>query len=133
MNQPADSGRLWSGTISGQLIRFLSVGLVCATVDVALMQCLIGVGASTWLAVTAGFGAGLVLNYVAHARVTFGVSMSWQRWWRFVCVVLLNYGITLGCVALSVHLSDQALPGKLFSLLAVAGNGFLLSRYWIFK
>ena len=50
-----------------------------------------------------------------------------------MCVVGLNYGLTIACVALTVALVDNPLAGKILSLPLVAVNGYLLSRYWIFK
>lgn len=48
-------------------------------------------------------------------------------------MVGLNYGLTLGCVALSVALLDQALAGKIASLPLVAISGFVLGKYWIYR
>lgn len=52
---------------------------------------------------------------------------------RFICVVGLNYILTLALVALSLSMFQNALIGKLVSLPLVAVNGFFLSKYWIFK
>jgi hypothetical protein len=50
-----------------------------------------------------------------------------------MCVVGLNYILTIVCVALAVAVADNPLAGKILSLPLVAANGYLLSRYWIFK
>lgn len=133
MNPPAHIKSWRPGSLSGQMVRFVGVGLLCALVDVVLMQFLVFTGVSALQAASAGFAAGLVLNFMAHARVTFAVSMNWKRWWRFLVVVCLHYAITLLGVGLSVHWLADPLPGKLLSLLVVAVNGFFMARHWIFR
>lgn len=116
-----------------QFLVFLAGGLLCAGVDVGAMQLLLAAGGHHTAAASAGFAAGLLVNYAFHSRVTFAQAASSASFARYLCVVGLNYAITLGCVALSVQLLGQALPGKLVSLPVVAINGFVLSKYWIFR
>jgi putative flippase GtrA len=116
-----------------QVALFLVGGLVCALADVGLMQLLIMSGAHFASATTAGYAAGLVLNYAFHSRVTFAASATAANFVRYLCVVGLNYLLTLACVTLSVALLSAALPGKLVSLPLVAASGFVLSKYWIFR
>jgi putative flippase GtrA len=112
---------------------FLAGGLLCALADVGLMQLLLAVGAHYAGATTAGFAAGLLVNYAFHSRLTFAAAASAPRFARYLCVVGLNYLLTLAWVALSVALFANPLPGKLVSLPLVALNGFVLAKYWIFK
>ena len=84
-------------------------------------------------AASAGFGAGLLVNYVFHSRVTFNTTASPANFTRYLCVVGVNYLLTIGCVALAEANFDNPLLGKLLSLPLVAVNGYLLSKYWIFK
>lgn len=135
-----------------QFLVFIGGGLLSSALDIAVLQCLLraDVGVSVAAATTSGFLAGLLLNYGFHARVTFGAlhgSARQARFLRFLCVVGLNYLLTLACVGLALalattvaagtggHVSEAgaALAGKLVSLPVVACNGFLLSKYWIFR
>lgn len=116
-----------------QFAVFVAGGALCALLDVGLMQLLLATGVHFAAAVSAGFGAGLLLNYAFHARLTFAGQASGASMLRFGCVVALNYLTTLALVALFVGFGAPALAGKLVSLPLVAVNGFLLGKYWVFK
>ncbi|KQN75998.1 hypothetical protein ASF04_06775 [Duganella sp. Leaf61] len=131
-----------------QFLVFVGGGLLCTALDVGVMQgLLLGIGLSVTAATTAGFATGLLLNYAFHARVTFGRLHSAGAFLRFLCVVGLNYLLTIACVSAALVLARAgmgagaaseatagvALIGKLVSLPLVACNGFLLSKYWIFR
>jgi len=116
-----------------QFLIFVCVGVVSALIDIATMQALIRVGVHYAVATTLGFVAGLVANYVLHSRLTFKSASSLHSMLKFGLVVSVNYGITLVCVWASQRWLGGTMAGKLLSLPLVAGNGFLLSRYWIFK
>jgi len=51
---------------------------------------------------------------------------------RYLCVVGLNYLLTLGCVAAAQALAGAPLVGKLVSLPLVALGGYILGKFWIF-
>lgn len=112
---------------------FVSGGLLSAVVDIGLMQLLLWRGIGSMTATSAGFGAGLLVNFLFHAKVTFKREASPATVGRYLCVVGLNYLITMVLVAAAVHLVNHALWGKLVSLPIVAVNGFLLSKFWIYK
>ncbi|MBZ2209319.1 GtrA family protein [Massilia soli] len=116
-----------------QFLLYLAGGVASALIDVGLMQFLIYSGVDYVAATSVGFVAGLVFNYGYHATVTFTAPPSGRSMGRYLAVVAMNYLFTLGCVALSVHLVDMALVGKLLSLPLVAINGFILGKHWIFK
>jgi putative flippase GtrA len=116
-----------------QFALFAAGGLLCALVDIGLMQALIAAGVHYTSATTAGFLAGLLVNYGFHSRVTFGRDSTPSSFARFLCVVGINYLLTMACVALSVSLLGSPLPGKIVSQPLVAVNGFVLSKFWIFK
>lgn len=119
--------------INRQFILFLSVGCMCAVVDVSTMQLLILVGSHYGMAVSVGFFVGLVLNYAFHANLTFKASTSISSLGKFLIVAIFNYLITLIFVFVSFRLIDNAMLGKLMSLPVIAVNGFLLSKFWVFK
>ena len=116
-----------------QFLVFLAGGLLCAGVDVGTMQLLMAAGSHHTAAASAGFAAGLLVNYAFHSRVTFDQAASPARFARYLCVVGLNYLLTIACVALAAALADKPLAGKVLSLPLVALNGYLLGKHWIFK
>jgi putative flippase GtrA len=116
-----------------QFALFVAGGALCALVDVGLMQALIAGGIHFASATTAGFAAGLLVNYAFHSRVTFEAAATPFNFARYLCVVGINYLLTMAFVSMSVALLGIPLAGKLVSLPLVALNGFVLSKYWIFK
>jgi putative flippase GtrA len=120
-------------THSRQFGLFVFGGLLCALVDIGLMQLLLHNGLHFTAATTAGFLAGLLVNYAFHSRVTFDAAATTSSFARYLCVVGINYVLTLGCVALAQSLAGMPLAGKIVSLPLVSINGYLLGKYWIFK
>jgi putative flippase GtrA len=118
---------------SRQFGTFVAGGLLCALVDIGVMQWLLRAGAHFTGATTAGFLAGLLVNYAFHSRVTFESAASTASFARYLCVVGLNYLLTMGCVSLAVSLAGMPLLGKIVSLPLVAVSGYLLSKFWIFR
>lgn len=116
-----------------QFAVFVTGGWLCALVDVGLMQALAAAGMHFASATTAGFAAGLLVNYAFHSRVTFAAAATPVNFVRYLCVVGINYLLTMAFVSLSVAMLGNPLAGKLVSLPIVALNGFVLSKYWIFK
>ena len=120
-------------THSRQFGLFVFGGVLCALVDIGLMQLLLHNGLHFASATTAGFLAGLLVNYAFHSRVTFDAAATPSSFARYLCVVGVNYALTLGCVALAQSVAGMPLAGKLVSLPLVSINGYLLGKYWIFK
>jgi putative flippase GtrA len=118
---------------SRQFGTFIAGGLLCALVDIGVMQGLLRAGAHFTGATTAGFLAGLLVNYAFHSRVTFDAAASTSSFARYLCVVGLNYLLTMGCVSLAVSLAGMPLLGKIVSLPLVSVSGYLLSKFWIFR
>lgn len=124
---------LASKLLSRQFVVFLIGGLICTLADVGVMQLLLPSGIGATAAASVGFAAGLLVNYVFHSRVTFNVSANPANIARYLCVVGINYFVTITCVALGQAILDNPLIGKIVSLPLVAANGYLLGKYWIFK
>lgn len=116
-----------------QLLVFLVGGVLSVLIDVGVMQLLILNDANVMLATSVGFASGLVFNLTFSARYTFQSALTGQVVLRYLCVVLLNYLITIGCVAMAVALIDNALAGKMLALFIVPVNSFLLGKHWTFK
>jgi putative flippase GtrA len=116
-----------------QFLVYIAGGVLCALIDIGLMQLLIFNKISSLLATSAGFTAGLLVNFAFHAKVTFNKLATPVTFLRFMCLVGINYLITISLVGLSLALVANALIGKLVSLPVVAVNGYLLGKHWIFK
>lgn len=119
--------------INRQFLVFVGVGILSALIDIATMEGLIQLDIHYGLAVSVGFSVGLIFNYICHARVTFRASSSMLTVVKFGAVVFINYLITITFVVGSQHWLGSVLAGKVASLPVVAVNGFLWSRYWVFK
>ncbi|WP_296944459.1 GtrA family protein [uncultured Massilia sp.] len=118
---------------SRQVVVFLAGGVLSAAVDIGVLQLLLHAGLHFAGATTAGFLSGLLVNYAWHSRVTFDAAATPASFGRYLCVVLLNYLLTLGCVALAQALLGMPLAGKIASLPLISINSYLLGKYWIFK
>jgi putative flippase GtrA len=116
-----------------QFMVYIVVGVLTAILDIGTMQLLLLAGVAYPLAVSVGFGVGLLFNYLMQQRVTFKAAHSFKSLWRYALLLLLNYLLTLGCVELGVRMLDSILLGKLLSLPLVAVNGFVLGRYWVYR
>ena len=118
---------------SRQFLVFLGVGLICALVDVGLMQWLVLMRVHYLGAASAGFALGFGLNFFLHARWTFAAPMRPRAALRFGAVVGVNYLLTMALVSLSASLIDSALVGKLAALPLIALIGFGFSKHWVFR
>lgn len=119
--------------IKHQFMVFVLIGVVSAVVDIASMEALIYAGFHYGIGASLGFVVGLAVNYLGHARVTFRAASSSATMLRFGVVVLVNYLITMVFVFFAQRWLGNALVGKISSLPVVAVNGFLWSRYWVFR
>lgn len=120
--------------ISRQFLIFVAGGGASAIIDIGVMQFMIALHINPLLAATTGFFAGLLFNYAFHAILTFRSTTSLAVLSRFLVVVSLNYLITIILIYVSFSLLYiGVLPGKILSLPMVAVNGYLLSKYWVFK
>lgn len=119
--------------IDTRILVYLVGGVLSAAIDIGLMQALIMGGVGVYLATSLGFAGGLLFNYVFHARVTFKSAAGVGSFVRYLCVVAMNYLLTLAFVFLSVSLVGNPLVGKVLSLPVIAGIGFILSKRWIYR
>lgn len=119
--------------ISKQFIIFACIGLLSAAIDIGSMQGLLVAGIHHTAAVSLGFLLSLGVNYLGHTLITFRSPSSLRSIMRFFAVVLMNYLITMTFTSLSFYYFETVMPGKIISLFFVAANGFLLSKYWVFR
>ncbi|QKV51752.1 GtrA family protein [Comamonas antarctica] len=116
-----------------QFAVYIGVGVACALIDIGLMQLLSRLGAHYMVATTAGFVAGLAVNFLLHAHVTFRAGYSHRALARYLVLVLANYALTLLVVSLFHAWLDMPLAGKIVSLPFVAINGYLLGKHWVYR
>jgi len=119
--------------LDARVVTYLAGGVLSALVDIGLMQMLIYGGGGVYLATSLGFGGGLLFNYAFHARVTFKSAAGVGSFARYLCVVAMNYLLTLVFVFLSLSLVGNPLVGKVLSLPVIAAIGFVLSKRWIYR
>jgi putative flippase GtrA len=117
-----------------QMIRFVRVGLLVSAIDVGVTWALSALGAR-YLAVSAGFAAGLLASYLLHALVTFSTPLEPVRQVpKFIVLVCVNYLETIGIVYMVVNWSGFSLmTGKIISLPMVALTSYVFSAEWVFK
>lgn len=116
-----------------QFIVYILVGISSAVIDVGLMKLLNMSGVHYLLAANVGFVAGLSANFLLHSRLTFKTSYSHSALTRYISVVLVNYLLTMLCVTIFHNWLGMPVLGKVISLPIISINGFLLSKYWIYK
>lgn len=119
--------------LSRQVLVFLIVGCTSVVIDVGIMQTLIRAGVHYGLAASLGFSISLIFNFFCQAKITFRASSSFDTIFRFGCVVVMNYAMTMAFVVCSQRFFGEALFGKALSLPVIAVNSFLWSRYWVFR
>lgn len=118
--------------VARQFSIYILVGITCTVIDVGLMQFMILFGMHYLTATTFGFVAGLIVNFLLHGKITFGVRYSHNSFIRYIIVAGSNYVLTLLVVEFFHSWLSMAILGKLLSLPIIAVNGFLLSKYWIY-
>ncbi len=118
--------------VTRQFSTYILVGIVCAVIDVGLMQLLIFLGMHYMAATTIGFVTGLLINFLLHTQITFNTRYSHHALLCYLVVVGANYLLTLLVVELFHHWLEMAILGKLISLPLIAINGFLLGKNWIY-
>lgn len=119
--------------ITRQFSVYIAVGLVSALIDVGLMQLLISFEFHHLASATFGFIFGLIVNFLLHSRITFKEPYSLRIFTRYMAIVLINYVLVLAIVQLFNELLLLPVLGKIVSLPFVAINGFILSKYWVYK
>ncbi|MGY2487093.1 GtrA family protein [Cupriavidus sp. CP313] len=112
---------------------YVAIGVVCAALDLGIMQALLWNGAVAWVAASVAFIVCVVVNYTAHAKLTFDAPSSLPSFLRFLVIVGLNYVITIACVQAAHAIIDNAMIGKILSYPIVTLNGFLLGKHWVFR
>ena len=116
-----------------QFMTYIGIGVICAAMDIGLMQLLIVLEVNYILAATASFAASLIVNFFLHKNLTFRAGYSHETLLRYLGVVFANYCVTLLAVSIFHAWLDLAILGKILALPLVAINGYFLSKHWIYK
>lgn len=120
--------------VGAQFLRFILVGGISALADLCLVWIILKNHGGYIPAVSVGFFAGLIVNYLLHSSYTFkSCFMNSSRLFKFVVVVGLNYLLTVSIVWFLLNfLSVPILIAKVVSLPIIAVNGYYWSRNWVF-
>lgn len=115
--------------------RFLLVGAFSAFLDFSITACALWLGVHYRVAAILGLTSAVGFNYVGHARFTFpGATLGLHSLGRYLLVLLANYALTYGVMTVGVAFMEQPpLVAKVGAMIAVAINGYLWSKHWIFK
>jgi len=118
-----------------RFLRYITVGLTSTIIDVLCVALLLRTDLSYGPAVTIGFIAGLIVNYLLHVTYTFGARpRDLPQAVRYGAVVALNYLLTILIVWVGHEvLGAPVIAAKIASLPCIVLTGFLLSRYWVFR
>jgi putative flippase GtrA len=98
--------------LSKQFLVYISGGILCAALDIGIMQLLISSGVNYLFATSVGFFISFLVNYAYHAKLTFQSASSPSSFVKFCVVVALNYLITLACVYIAYTWFDALLAGR---------------------
>ncbi len=88
------------------------------------------------IATTTSYTLAILFNFISNRRVTFkrsGKNLS-SHIYRYLTMVILNYGITIGMVHGTVKfLALSPYIGLLSAIVVTTITGFTLSKYWVFN
>jgi putative flippase GtrA len=120
--------------LTGQLTRFLVVGVSNTAITLASYALLVRTGAAPVAASVAAFAAGAVNGYRLNRAWTFRSARRGPRAGaRYVVVLLIGLGINALGVALAVDVAElPKLAGEVAALPPVTATTFALARSWVF-
>lgn len=114
-------------------VRYLAVGGASAAVDIValvLLRELAGVPVGAAAAI--GWAAGVIVNYVLSARVTFAVDASPAAARRYLVLLALNVGVTVSLVDGLHRAGAPYLPVKVALLVVLAVFNYAVYSRWVF-
>lgn len=114
--------------VSRFFIRFLVAGAANTLVTYAAYLLLLSALPYVW-AYSVAYAVGILVAYLAQTKYVFGVNASWQTFFKFPLVYLVQYA--LGALGIRL-LVESGLLSKQVALLAIlcftVPLGFFLSR-----
>ncbi len=119
-----------------QFLRFTLVGGVGTAAHYALLILMVsGRGINPVISSTAGFIAGMVINYLLNRRYTFFSRRAHREaFWRFVAVAFV--GMLINSTAMAVFnlgLDIHYLAAQVMATALALSWNFLGSRHWVFN
>jgi dolichyl-phosphate beta-glucosyltransferase len=131
----------WRGQYRGQrselgkLARFAVVGAIGTTLDYLVLNFLhLALGLGLYWALTLGFTAGALNNYLLNSLWSFRQPLSWTKLGQFLTVALVGLGFNNGIVfLLGEYLSIHYNVAKLVAIFVVFFWNYLANRYWTFS
>ena len=119
--------------LSNQFLIFIIVGFLTALIDILSVLILENLNINYRICIVFGFLLSVLVNFYLHSMVTFGVKCSHHIFTKFIIVVIINLILTFILVEILIFLEVKLIISKIICLPIIAINGFLLSKYWIFK
>jgi putative flippase GtrA len=122
-------------TVRRTLPRFAAIGILSVAVDVSLLVLLHSVvGVELVASTSVSFAASLVVNYSLNHVWVFDVAgVSWQRFFRYGVLVLINFALTLALVTGLTSLGLYYLVAKALAVAVGAVINFTGYRFWVFR
>jgi putative flippase GtrA len=136
MTRAKSPGQVESGRPSLKVVlaRFASVGVLTVSVDLGLLAVLhSALGVQLLVATTIAYGLSLIVNYSLNHSWAFSAEGNHaQRVRRYLVLVAINYGLTIGMVAGLTNAGLYYLLAKVVAVLVGAAINFFGYRRWVF-
>jgi putative flippase GtrA len=116
-----------------QAFKFTLVGIISTIADIGVLRILISLKADDVIAIGLSFFIGVIINYMLHGIYTFQSTLSRKSIVKYFAVIIMNYLITNLIIFTFKEYNYSIIYSKLISIPFIAINGFILSKYWIYK
>lgn len=119
----------------GLIFRFGAVGAVGTILDYTILNFThLVLGVNLFPALTLGFLAGAINNYLMNSFWSFEQALSWQKLFRFLSIALVGLVFNNSIVYLLSELSDWNYNlAKLVAIVVVFGWNYFANRRWTFS
>jgi putative flippase GtrA len=120
---------------SGRLFWYLAVGGLSFVVDFGVLVGLRQLAHTpVWLATTAGYWTGFIVNFTLQRRVTFGARGAIGRhFWRYGVLVVINFVGTLLIVSAANAIGIGYATGKVLAVAMFVVINYKVYSAWVFK
>lgn len=115
-----------------QVLFFLVIGGISAAVDAGVYWILVTIGLAPALSSAISFMSAFVVNYRGNRDLVFRAQKSHGALLRYTILVVVNLGLSAGCVALGVAIGLGPIWAKVVSMILVAVVNFFTMRWWVF-
>jgi putative flippase GtrA len=112
---------------------FWVVGTASTVVDFGGFLLLTWLGLWEWVASAISFMASFVVNYLGNRDLVFRAGSVPGAMRRYVVLVIFNWVVSTGMVALFVELGWAGWIAKLVSIVVIGVFNFITLRAWVFK